>query len=145
MIKELADQFEVLKAVHSSIESMVEGLTEEQWLAKPNEHFNNVASIVDHIARVERKFLSALTGEMEQIDAMETFKASRWDVPAIRQAFADVIPFAKTIFSQLTAEDMDAFGLKLRTLELNKRQVIAFTMTHSTHHRGQIPLVLKLI
>lgn len=145
MLKEVADQFEILRFVHSSIESMLEGLSEEQWLTKPTDEFNNVASIVDHVARVERKFLSALTGEMEQIEAMETLKASSWDVAAIRKAFAEVIPYAESVLSKLTAEDMDAYALKLRAMELNKRQLLTFTITHSTHHRGQIPLVLKLI
>ncbi len=145
MLKELADQFEVFKFVHNSIEQMVGDLSEEQWLAKPNEQFNNIASIVDHVTRVERKFFSALTGQMEGIDTQAPFKANSWDVAAIRKSFADVVPYVESVLENLTAEALDEPGLKLRSVELNKRQLISFAITHSTHHRGQIPLVLKLI
>jgi hypothetical protein len=38
MIKEVTDQFEVLIMVHSSVDNMLEGLTNEQWLFRPNDN-----------------------------------------------------------------------------------------------------------
>jgi hypothetical protein len=51
MLKEVSDHFEVLTWVHNSIDKIVEGLTQEQWLLRPNWTFNNIASIIKIFTR----------------------------------------------------------------------------------------------
>jgi uncharacterized damage-inducible protein DinB len=145
MLKEISDHFEVLTWVHNSIDKMVEGLTQEQWLHRPNGTFNNVASIIDHVTRVEKKFMSAISGQTLDIDTQAPFKESNWDVSAVHQAWANTLLYSHSVFENLTESDFEKPGLSLRIGELNRRQLIVYTIAHTTHHRGQIPLVIKLI
>ncbi|WAH36436.1 DinB family protein [Alicyclobacillus dauci] len=144
MLKEVSDHFEVLTLVHQTIDNMIEGLSQDQWLYRPNGTFNNIASIIDHTARVEKKFISAISGEPLDIDTQAPFKESQWDVPTIQKAWVDTLPYTRDVLERLTESDLDKPGLSLRVGELNRRQLIVFTISHTTHHRGQIPLVMKL-
>ncbi|MCL6442676.1 MAG: DinB family protein [Alicyclobacillus sp.] len=145
MLKEVLDQFNVLTLVHKSIDQMTDGLTQDEWLKRPRDRFNNVASIIDHITRVERKFMSAVSGQPLEIDTQAPFRESDWDVPAIRKAWADILPYEQSVLESLTESDLEKPGLSLRIGELNRRQLLGYTIGHTAHHRGQIPLVLKLI
>jgi len=145
MLKEVADHFQVLTLVHRSIDKMMEGLTQEQWLQRPKGAFNNIASIIDHITRVEKKFMAAISGKPSDIDTQLPFQGSHWDVVVIQQAWADVLSYSQSVLESVTAADLEKTGLSLRVGELNRRQLIVYTIGHTTHHRGQIPLVLKLM
>lgn len=144
MLREVSDHFEVLSMIHSSIDKMVVGLTEQQWLQRPGEGFNNIASIIDHITRVEKKFFSAVSGQSLELDTQVPFKANEWDVSTIQQDWTAILPFSRDVLEGLSQEDLDSPGLSLRVGELNKRQLIVYAIAHTTHHRGQIPLVLKM-
>ncbi len=143
MIAEAADYFALLKSIHQSIDDMTAPLTEEQWLRRPQENFNNVASIIDHVTRVEKRFMAAIAGETMDTDAGAPFRATAWNVAEIRQAWRDVLLYSETALDKLTDADLVKPGLTLRIGELNCRQLIVYTIAHTTHHRGQIPLVIK--
>ncbi|MCL6625338.1 DinB family protein [Alicyclobacillus shizuokensis] len=145
MIQEVSDLYNLLSAVHGTIDQMLEGLTDEQWLKKPLPNFNNIASIIHHMALVERKFFSAVAGENLQIDVGEPFKQTNWNLDDIRQAWAESLPYAARVFSDLKEPELSEPGLKLAVGELNKRQLISYAIAHTAHHRGQIPLVKKLL
>ncbi len=145
MIAEARDAYVVLESVHRSIDKMLEGLTDQQLLEKPFENMNNIASIVEHTTLVEKRFLSSLTGVVQTIDSQKPFQASLWDVTAIRQQWEDVLKYAKEVFEKLEQTDMEQPGLKLGIGELNKRQLMVYTIAHTTHHRGQIPIVKKFL
>ncbi len=145
MNHEVAEIFFVLKAVHESVDKMLEGLTDEEWLTKPADNFNNVASIIEHVTQVERRFMSALAGTAEAIDSGATFRATSWDVAKIKGEWANSLPYAKSQLEQVSAEDLEKPGLKLGVGDLNRRQLITYAIGHLTHHRGQIPLVKKLL
>lgn len=144
MIKEVADMYGLLQAVHRTIDQSVSELTDEEWLKKPAENFNNIAAIMEHIILVENKFMSLLQGSSEAIDTQAPFKATSWDVPNLRAAWEQSLAKAENVLAQLSAEDLDQPGAKLGVGELNKRQLISYTIAHTAHHRGQIPLVKKL-
>ena len=145
MIQEVSDLYGLLSAVHTSIDAMLEGLTDEQLLAKPRQDFNNIASVIDHIARVEKRFFSVIAGAEEDVNSGEPFKAESWDLAAIRQRWAESLPYAEKSLSALTEDNLSEHGLKVGIGTLNKRQLISYTIAHTTHHRGQIPLIRKLL
>ncbi len=145
MITEVRDAYVVLESVHRSIDKMLEGLTDQQLLEKPFENMNNIASIVEHTTLVEKRFLSSLAGDVQTIDSQKPFQTSTWDVPAIKQQWEDVLRYAKEVFEKLEQSDMEQPGLKLGIGELNKRQLMLYTIAHTTHHRGQIPIVKKFL
>ncbi|MCL6632372.1 MAG: DinB family protein [Alicyclobacillus herbarius] len=144
MIQEVADLYDLLSKVHGTIDAMVADLSDEQWLKKPLPNWNNIASIIEHVTRVERKFFSAVGGQAEDIDVGAPFRANSWDLNAVRQAWADSLPYAEHVLEPLQAEDLTAPGMNLGVGKLNKRQLIAYAISHTAHHRGQIPLVKKL-
>ncbi|MHB1627204.1 MAG: DinB family protein [Bacilli bacterium] len=143
MIAEAADYFALLKAIHQSIDDMTASLTEEQWLRRPQENFNNIAAIIDHVTRVEKRFMAAVAGETMDTDAGAPFKATHWNVGEIRQAWRDVLLYSEAALDKCAETDLVKPGLTLRIGELNRRQLIVYTIAHTTHHRGQIPLVTK--
>lgn len=145
MITEVRDAYVVLESVHRSIDKMLEGLTDQQLLEKPFENMNNIASIVEHTTLVEKRFLSSLAGDVQTIDSQKPFQTSTWDVSAIKQQWEDVLRYAKEVFEKLEQSDMEQPGLKLGIGELNKRQLMLYTIAHTTHHRGQIPIVKKFL
>lgn len=145
MIQEVADLYELLSAVHGSIDKMVADLTDEQWVKKPLSNFNNVASVVDHITRVERKFMSALKDQLEDINTAEPFQVDNWDLQMIRKQWENALPFAKDALEKLTHENLSEPGLKVGMGDLNKRQLLSNAIAHAAHHRGQIPLIKKLL
>lgn len=145
MIQEAADLFELLKAMHTSIDKMVEDVQGDQWLTKPLPNFNNVASVIDHITRVERKFFSAIAGEALDIDTGAPFRDADLNVEQIRHAWAESIAYAEQALSGIRQEELSEPGLKLGIGELNKRQLISYAIAHTAHHRGQIPLIKKLL
>ena len=145
MIAEVRDTYAILESVHRSIDKMLEGLTDEQLVEKPFENMNNIASILEHTLLVERRFLSALLGDSQTIDSQKPFQATAWDVASIKKQWEDVLPYAKEVFAKLRESDMEQPGLKLGVGELNKRQLMLYTVAHTTHHRGQIPIVKKFL
>lgn len=145
MVPEVADLFELLKTVHESVDKMVADLTDEEWLTKPLPNFNNVASVIDHINRVEKKFFSQFTDEPLDIDTQVPFKADSWDLNVIRNDWSASLPYAAKALENVREDELSQLGLRLRVGELNKRQLIAYAIAHTTHHRGQIPLITKLL
>jgi len=143
VIAEATDYFALLKSIHGSIDDLTDSLTEEEWLRRPQDNFNNIASIIDHVTRVEKRFMAAIAGETIDTDAGAPFKATHWNVAAIRQAWRDVLAYSESVLDQLTEADLVKPGLTLRIGDLNRRQLIVYTIAHTTHHRGQIPLVVK--
>lgn len=145
MLKEVEDLLGVLQGMHRSIDAMVADMTDAEWLRKPAPNMNNIASIMEHIVLVERRFFSVLAGDPQNIDSQATFKAETWDVPAIRRQWAESLALAESSAAHLTAADLDAPGLKLGIGELDKRQLLAYVSGHTAHHRGQIPIVKKML
>ncbi|MCL6517348.1 DinB family protein [Alicyclobacillus sp.] len=144
MIPEVADLFSLWKMVHASVDKMIADLTDEQLTKKP-EGNNSIAAVLEHTALVERKFLSALAGEVQNIDTQAPFKASSWDVAKIKADWNDVVSYGESVLSKLTAEQLSEFGLKLGVGEVNKRQLLVYMISHTTHHRGQIPILKRLV
>ncbi|WP_206918093.1 DinB family protein [Alicyclobacillus suci] len=145
MIQEVRDLYELLRAVHGSIDKMVENLTDEQWLKKPLPNFNNIASIVDHITRVEQKFFSAIAGETAEINTSEPFQVDNWHLDAIREQWVESLSYAERVLESVKEDDLSKPGLKVGMGDLNRRQLIINTIAHTAHHRGQIPLIKKLL
>ncbi|EJY54486.1 DinB family protein [Alicyclobacillus hesperidum URH17-3-68] len=145
MIQEVADLYQLLANVHASVDKMLEGLSDDDWVKKPQQNLNNIASIVEHTALVERRFFAQVKGEVPELDAGAPFRAESWDVPKIKALWADNLEFAKHALEALSEADLAQFGAKLGIGEVNKRQLIAYTVAHTAHHRGQIPLVKKLL
>jgi uncharacterized damage-inducible protein DinB len=145
MIPEVQDQYQLLVSVHRSVDKMVADLSDEQWLKKPAENFNNIASVVEHVVLVERKFLAALAGTSADMDVQAPFRASHWDVASIKRQWQENLQIAEETLSKLTEQDLTAPGLKLGIGELNKRQLLSYMIAHTVHHRGQIPLIKKLL
>lgn len=143
MIQEAADHWEVLKMIHGTIDKMTDELTDEQWLFRPHDSWNNIASIIGHICRVERKFMSAVAGETIDVDMQAPFQASEWDLSAIRKEWKDTLAYSQSVLAQVSEESLTQPGLTLRSGPLNRRQLIVYAIGHAAHHRGQIPLVIK--
>ncbi len=145
MIKEVEDELNVLQLLHTSIDQLVEGLTDEDWAQKPGESFNNIASIIDHVMLVEQKFLSVIAGLPSEIDTQEPFHANSWDVPRIKAKWEKILDDAKLLLSKVSEDDLTDPGLTLRVGDLNKRQLLTYMIAHTAHHRGQLPLVKRLL
>ncbi len=144
MNEELSDMLSLYQAMHSSVDQMIEPLSDQEWLSKPFPTMNNVAAIVEHITLVERKFLGVLGGQPDQVDAGAPFKATSWDVSAIKENYAKVATRAEEIMIKLSPEELDQHAAKLGIGNLNKRQLVVYLIAHTAHHRGQIPIVKKL-
>lgn len=145
VLKEVEDSLGLLRAIHRTIDAMVADMADEEWLQKPAPNMNNIASIMEHIILVERRLLSVLAGDPQTIDTQAPFHADHWDVPAIRRQWGESLTFAEAAVTSLTVTDLDAPGLKLGVGELDKRQLFAYVSSHTAHHRGQIPIVKKML
>lgn len=145
MIQEVRDSFQLLTAVHKSIDKMLENLPDEDWTRKPLPQFNSVAAVIDHITRVEQKFVSAIAGQVADINTAEPFQVDSWDVQAIRTAWGESLPHVAAVYETLQPEQLSEPGLKVGMGELNKRQLMSNAIAHAAHHRGQIPLIQKLL
>ncbi|MDP9727114.1 DinB family protein [Alicyclobacillus tolerans] len=145
MLKEVEDQYQVLTMVHQSIDQMLEGLHQDDWQKCPKAGFNSIVSILDHVILVEKKFFSAVSGNPMDMDTQLPFKVDHWDVSAVQQAWSEILPYAQSVLEPLNASDLEKPGLNLRVGQLNRRQLITYAIGHTTHHRGQIPLLLKLL
>lgn len=145
MIQEVQDIFELWTAVHRTMDGMVENLTDEQWMKKPLENFNNVVSVFDHVNRVEAKFLSILAGAPEAIDTQLPFHTDTWDLTEVRETWSHALIRAEEVLSSLTVTQLEEEAVTLGIGKLNKRQLLSYMVAHTAHHRGQIPLIKKLL
>lgn len=145
MTKDVQDMLQLLTAVHETIDTLVEDLSDAEWLAKPRPDFNNVASVLEHVTMVEHRFLTVLNGQAPEAATRNPFQADTWDVAAIRKAFAGTLDYAHEVLSHLDATTLDQHALKLGIGDVDRRQLLAYTIAHTTHHRGQLPLIKKLI
>ena len=144
MVKEVSDQFALLKMIHSTMDKMMEDLSDEDWMRKSGDEFNSVAAVVDHVLLVEDKFLSALSGVVNNIGTQTPFQSGPASLEDIRSRWAASLPAAEAVLSGLSEADLDSPGLKLGVGELNKRQLLSYMIAHTAHHRGQIPIIKKL-
>jgi len=145
VIKEITDLFALLQHEHNNYDKVLVDVTDEEMVRKPHELMNTIASIIEHVALVERKFMSSLANESLEIDPFATFKKDSWDVQAIRSDWADVLNYSKSVLEKVTEADLDKFGFKVGARELNQRQLIVLTILHTAHHNGQLPLLRKLL
>jgi uncharacterized damage-inducible protein DinB len=145
MVKEIEDQLHVLQILHTTIDKSLEGLADEDWVKKPGESFNNIASIIDHVMLVEQKFLSVIAGMQSEIDSQEPFHASSWDVSKIRSKWSKILADARVLLTNVSEDDLTDFGLKMNAGELNKRELLSYMVAHTAHHRGQIPLLKRML
>ena len=145
MLKEAEDVLAVLRAVHGSVDTMLADVEDADWTRRPAPGFNAIAPVVEHMALVERRFLSAVAGRPEAIDTQAPFKAEHWDVAAVKREWQAALEFSAAAVAGLREGDLDAPGLKLGIGELNRRQLLAYAIGHATHHRGQLPLLKRLL
>lgn len=145
MIQEVQDQYELLVKLHGTVDKMLEGLSDEAWSTKPLENMNSVASVMDHVLLVEKKFLGFLTGQKLDIDTQAPFKTDQWNVVAIREEWAKSLDAAQTALERVKEEDLTQEGAALGVGTLNKRQLLSYMIAHTAHHRGQIPIIKKLL
>ncbi|MCY0896992.1 MAG: DinB family protein [Alicyclobacillaceae bacterium] len=145
MVREVQDIFELLTAVHRTMDGMVEDLTDEQWMKKPLPNFNNIVSVFDHVNRVEARFLSILSGAPEAIDTQLPFHTDAWDLREVRDGWSHALMNAEQVFSSLTVVQLEEEAVTLGIGKLNKRQLLSYMVAHTAHHRGQIPLIKKLL
>lgn len=145
MIKEMADQLQLLRRFHSRMDKFLEDLTDEQWVKKPHESMNNIASIIEHAAKVERKFVAIAAGEQVNVDTQAPFKAESWNVSAIKADWVDVLHYSETALQKITEEGLEEPALQLGGEEVNKRQLVSFAIAHLNYHVGQLPLLRKMI
>jgi uncharacterized damage-inducible protein DinB len=145
MNAELQDMVALLEAVHKTIDGMVEDLTDDEWVKKPRADFNNIASVIQHTALVERRFFTLLDGRTPEAPSVNPFASESHDVPAIRRDFADTLEYGKQVLGRLDPASLSEHAVKLGVGELDRRQLIAYAIAHTTHHRGQIPLIKKLL
>lgn len=144
MIKEIEDYYGVLQYVHKSIDDMLHDLTADEWVYT-REKFNNIASIVDHITAVETGFMKVLAGNPIEKMPVESFKNSEWDIHDIKTNWSEALLFSKEVLTGLTKENLEELVDLGLGMDMSKRQLIIFTISHLTHHRGQIPLIKKVI
>ncbi|KPV42738.1 DinB family protein [Alicyclobacillus ferrooxydans] len=144
MVKEVADQLALLTMIHATIDKMVEGLSDEEWTKKSGEGYNSVAAVIDHVLLVEEKFLSVYTGTISDVNTQTPFQSAPADLADIRSRWEASLGKAESTLSGLTESDLDAPAIKLGVGELNKRQLLAYMIAHTAHHRGQIPIIKKL-
>jgi uncharacterized damage-inducible protein DinB len=146
MLKEVSDYFDLLEYVHNSINKMIEGLSDKQWLeVDRHNNINNIASIIEHITVVEEKFMQLINGD--QIDELpnQSFKKKEWNIEEIKLNWNKVLYKSKKVLENVSKEQLEEeIDLGIGTV-FNKRQIIIMTISHLTHHRGQIPLVKKII
>jgi uncharacterized damage-inducible protein DinB len=101
--------------------------------------------VIDHVTRVEKKLIAAVGGKTLDIDARRPFKENLWDVKKIKEAWSDSSAESKSVLDTVSESALDLPGLTLGGGSLNRRQLLTFTIFHITHHRGQIPLILKMM
>lgn len=146
MIREVEAQFQLYQNVHKSIDGLIQGLTEEDLAKKPGDGYNNIISLIAHLTLTEKRFLAGLSGGDPNIDIMSPFHVSEWDVPQILRDWQQVAQETEHVLTALTERDMDETGITMRSGDvLTKRQVITYIMIHSAHHRGQIPLIKRML
>ncbi|MCL6637077.1 MAG: DinB family protein [Alicyclobacillus sp.] len=144
MIPEVADLVQVWKTIRGSVEQMLAELSDEQWERKP-EGNNAIAAVIEHVALVEKMFLSAIAGQPGPGDVQAPFKASSWSAAQARQQWQESLAFGERVLANVQPEQLSEFALKLRFGELNKRQALAYMIAHTDHHRGQIPLLKRML
>ena len=144
MIQEIDDYYGVLQYVHKSIDDMLHDLTADQWVDTRGE-FNNIASIVDHITAVETGFMKILAGESIEKMPAESFKKSEWNILHLKTNWNEALLFSKEVLAGLTEKNLEEIVDLGLGMDMSKRQLIIFTISHLTHHRGQIPLIKKMI
>jgi uncharacterized damage-inducible protein DinB len=146
MLKEVSDYFDLLEYVHNSINKMIEGLSDKQWLeVDRHNNINNIASIIEHITVVEEKFMQLINGDQINELPNQSFKKKEWNIEEIKLNWNKVLYKSKNVLENVSEEQLEEeIDLGIGTV-LNKRQIIIMTISHLTHHRGQIPLVKKII
>ncbi|QSO50946.1 DinB family protein [Alicyclobacillus curvatus] len=144
MVKEVSDQLALLKMLHTTIDKMLEGMSDEDLTKKSGAEYNSVAAVIDHVLLVEGKFLSAFTGAPNDTNTQTPFKEGPAELANIRSRWEASLGEAEAALQGLTEADLDAPGLKLGVGELNKRQLLSYMIAHTAHHRGQIPIIKKL-
>jgi uncharacterized damage-inducible protein DinB len=145
MIKEIEDQLHILQMLHTTIDKALDGLSDEEWVKKPGESFNNIASIIDHVMLVEQKFMSIIAGLPSEIDSQEPFHASSWDVAKIKSKWAKILDDARVLLDNVSEDSLSDPGLNMSAGELNKREVLSYMIAHTAHHRGQLPLLKRML
>ncbi len=145
MIKEVSDQLDLLQAIHASIDKSLEGLSDEDWVRKPGESFNSIASIINHAMLAEQRFLSVVVGHPADIDTQEPFHTQSFDVVKTKDKWAKLVGDARVVLESVNEVTLTEPGLKLGVGDLNKRQLLSYMLAHTAHHRGQIPLLKRLL
>src|ERR1700730_11091748 len=107
MIKEVQDVFVLIQNVHKNYEKTLAEVNDEQMVQKPHESMNTIASILEHVALAERKFMSIIANERLEIDPFATFKKESWDVPAIRSDWADVLEYVKAVLENVSEAELN--------------------------------------
>lgn len=145
MQQELSDMYQLVEATHTTFDSLVEDLSAEEWVTKPRPDFNCVAAVLHHVDIVEKRFLSILDGQTPESSSYDPFTAESWDTEKIRQSFHANLQYAEQVLTRLDPATLTQQAAELRIGKLNRRQLLAYLIAHTTHHRGQIPLIKKLL
>lgn len=145
VLKEVADLYQLLEVTHQSIVRLLEDVTDVEFGQKTH-GMNSLASIIDHCTLVERKFMQVVSGETSNLDTQAPFQLPSREAMEVREDFNAVLDYSKSVLDSISdAQTLDAFGLKLGVGDVDKRQLIAYAIAHTTHHRGQIPLIKRLL
>ncbi len=142
MSKIASDLIAAFRANHKTVKDLVADMEDSQWVKKPGSNINNIASIIEHVALVEQKVIAVIAGDKIDVNPGAPFAQTSWNVHKIKMQLDEVLDYAVTTLGSLTDGSLTEVpsGGKRTRLELAVN-VIA----HTAHHRGQIPIIKKLI
>lgn len=120
---------------------MIQLMPEEEFSFKPVPEIMSFAEQNVHIASAIYKFASAIKGEEPPV---KEFTADGKSKAEIIQFLADSYVYAKKVLAELTDEEAAQVVNFMGQIKLTKKELFMLLKDHTTHHRGQMVIYLRL-
>ncbi len=144
-----ADVIQRLESLHEDYERYLEGLTSEELDWSPGADMNSLCVLAVHVTAAERYWIGAAIDDVPERDRPAEFRASGYQLDALKARFASNIAFYKRAFqsqSQSRLGEVVTFTSPTRgQFECTRAWALLHALDHTAEHLGHAGMTRQLL
>ena len=142
-----ADVIKRFEDMHEDYFTALDGLTSEQLDWSPGEQMNSLCVLAVHVTAAERFWVGIAIDDMTERDRAAEFRASGFELDALKARFAANIAYYKAAFA---AQSLDRLGEQVsvnfldRKIECSRGWALLRALDHTAEHLGHAGMTRQL-
>ena len=143
-----ADVIKRFEDMHEDYFTALDGLTNGQLDWSPGEQMNSLCVLAVHVTAAERFWVGIAIDDMTERDRAAEFRASGFELDALKARFAANIAFYNVAFAARSLDGLGeqvSFNFRDRKIECSRGWALLRALDHTAEHLGHAGMTRQLL